>query len=157
MGFFFWRKAEGDIETLKKKAGHLESKIKNLMEILSDLESEIDSLNTSSNSFYKSGVSEQSDDEKVIFVVDDTGVEKGSDQSQESGKDVNKGLDSYLNIDMSGGKEEEDSLSAGWWPSDGKFRWSGKDSKHGTITFTLSKAKPCMLNSRFFVPKYIAG
>ncbi len=158
MGLFFRRKAAGDIETLKKKAEHFESKIKNLTEILSDLESDIDSLNISSNSFYKPGVSGQSDDdEKVIFVVDDTGDEKGSDQSQELIKDEGKCLNSYLNVDMSGGKEEESSLSIGWWPSAGKFRWSGKDSKYGTIIFTLPEAKLCMLNTRFFVPKYIAS
>lgn len=170
-----------EIEMLRKRGDYLENKVKSLSEILSDVEDEIDSLHVSSDSFYKPGVSEQSDDnEKVIVVVDDVEDEKEPDFSQglgndadkesgkesgkesnkesdkESGKGVDKGCDSYLNIDMSGGKEEDGILSAGWWPSAGKFRWSGKDSKHGTIKFTLPEAKSYMLDARFFVPKYIA-
>ena len=155
---FRQRNNSKEIEMLRKRGDYLENKVKSLSEILSDIEDEIDSLHASSDSFYRSGGSELSDDnERVIVVVDDAEDEKGSDLSQESGKDADKGLDSYLNIDMSGGKEEDSILSAGWWPSDGKFRWSGKDSKHGTITFTLPEAKSYMLDARFFVPKYIAG
>ncbi len=158
MGLFSGRKSADEIEALKKKSESFESKINNLTEILSDLESEIDSLHVSSEGLHKSAGSVLSDDnEKIIVVVDDVDDEKGPDLSQESGKDADKGLDLYLNIDMSGGKEEDSILLAGWWPSDGKFRWSGKDSKHGTITFTLPEAKSYMLDARFFVPKYIAG
>ena len=81
----------------------------------------------------------------------------GENIDKKAGKNVDKGLNSYLNINMSGGEEEDSILSAGWWPSDGKFRWSGKDTKHGTIIFTLPETKSYMLDARFFVPKYIAG
>jgi len=170
MGLFSGQKSADEVRILKKKAESFESKINNLTEILSDLESEIDSLHDSSDRLHKSGGSVLSDDnEKIIVVVDGAEDEKGPVFSQESGndedkepgkdidKDADKDLDSYLNIDMSGGKEEEGTLSAGWWPSDGKFRWSGKDTKHGTITFTLPEVKSYMLDARFFVPKYIAG
>ncbi|NOQ38185.1 hypothetical protein GQ472_04825 [archaeon] len=176
------RKDSKEIEMLRKRGDYLENKVKSLSEILSDVEDEIDSLHVSSDRLHKSGSFELSDDnEKIIVVVDDAEDEKEPDLSQESGKDADKGsgedidkgpgkdidkkpsknadngLDSYLNIDMSGRKEEDSILSAGWWPSDGKFRWSGKDSKHGTIKFTLPEAKSYMLDARFFVPKYIAG
>ncbi len=168
------RKDSKEIEMLRKRGDYLENKVKSLSEILSDVEDEIDSLHASSDRLHKSGSFELSDDnEKIIVVVDDAedekepdlfqelgeGADKGSgeDADKGSGEDADKGLESYLNIDMSGGKEEDSILSAGWWPSDGKFRWSGKDSKHGTITFTLPELKSYMLDVRFFVPKYIAG
>ncbi len=143
---------------LNRKASYFEDKVKHLTELLSDLESEIDILGFASGG---SNASDSLDTQKQKYVVEiDNGEDKAIADSPDSSADKNVDKEDmhkpFIEIDMAGAESENGVLSSGWWDSEGNSRWSGKDNKHGTVTFTLSEIKSCILTVRFFVPEHIS-
>ena len=59
-------------------------------------------------------------------------------------------------IDMTDTQEENLALKSGWWPSDGNFRWAGKDSKDPVLYFSVSPGKEYELTAKIFVPDALA-
>lgn len=59
-------------------------------------------------------------------------------------------------IDMTGAQEENHALKYGWWPSNGSFRWAGKDSKDPVLYFNIYPGKEYELTAKLFVPDALA-
>ena len=59
-------------------------------------------------------------------------------------------------IDMTGTQEENQALKYGWWPSDGNFRWAGKDRKDPVLYFNVFPGKEYELTAKIFVPDALA-
>ncbi|MCK5473821.1 MAG: hypothetical protein KAI53_00300 [Candidatus Aenigmarchaeota archaeon] len=137
MGFFGFRSDREELERLKKRGDYLESKVKLLTELLSDIDSEIDVL--------------QFDQPKQKVPSDvnqaDTELETGKRKSLSHEKIV---------VDMRGGIDEKKMLSGGWWPPENNFRWTGRDSTPAEITFDVSPKAAYKLYVSFFVPRMIA-
>ncbi len=137
MGLFGFRSDREELERLKKRGDYLESKVKLLTELLSDIDSEIDVL--------------QFDHSRQKMPTDVKQSDTDLETYERKGHPREK-----IVIDMRGGSDEKKLLGCGWWPSENNFRWTGCDSKSAEITFDVSPKAAYKLYMRFFVPRMIA-
>lgn len=128
--FFNKENLDERIKALEEKSSKLEEKVNKLIDVLESLEENIEGLhetllNKSNTSQFKESAPF---DERYLPPC-------------------------RLNMDNNG--RENKALTIGWYPSEGKFRWIGKDKRNAEIWFKVQPHKDYELALRIFAPKII--
>lgn len=134
---------EKRIDELEEKGKYLEEKTKQALELLDTLDTELDNLQ---NMMMLSRP--QASSESHILA---------SPQIQNNPMPVHSPLEASpsftpTRLDMTGKDQENSILKDGWWPSEGKFRWTGKDNKDASLHFNVSSGRDYELTAKIFVP-----
>ncbi len=148
MGAVIYLKVNEEIKVLKEKARDLESKTKQITELLEDLKSEFEDLQDVIlfNQRRESPFGEPAYQQKVM-----------KPERKPHHEEPTNIPFSPVNINMDGCAEEGKILIAGWWDSENNFRWGGKNRKHPTMCFEVSPNKPYELEADLFIPKALTN
>ena len=142
------RQLEERIRELEERSKYLEEKTRQATEVLLNVVSEFDDLQ---NMILLGRANASPATENLAPLPQATNMKKAC-----AGHDHT----SYLRpgrIDMTGTAEEDRALKEGWWPSEGSFRWAGKDKKDPMIQFSVCPGRDYELAAKIFIPDSLAG